>query len=62
MAEEKQAYTEQQRRQEAWARLNALLEEVHSHPADLTPEEIEAEITAAFNEMREIRYGNRSAD
>jgi len=56
------ASTEQQRRQAAWARLNALIEEVHSRPTDLTPDEIEAEITAAFNEVRKARYGNRSAD
>jgi len=62
MAEEKQAYTEQQRRQEAWARLNVLLEEVHSHPTDLTPEEIEGEITAAFNEVRKACYENRGTD
>jgi hypothetical protein len=62
MAEEKQTFPEQKRRQAAWARLNALIEEVHSHPTDLTPEEIEAEITAAFNEVREIRYGTRGSD
>ena len=62
MAEEKQTFTERERRQVAWARLNALLDEVHSHPTDLTPDEIEAEITAAFNEVRKIRYGNRSAN
>ncbi|MGA9351130.1 MAG: hypothetical protein WBW48_20315 [Anaerolineae bacterium] len=62
MTEENQAPTEQQRRQAAWARLNALLEEVHSRPTDLTPDEIEAEITAAFNEVRKIRYGNRGSD
>lgn len=62
MAEEKQTFTEQERRQVAWARLNALLEEVHSQPTDLTPEEIEAEITAAFDEVRQIRYGNRGSD
>ena len=56
------ASTEHQRRQAAWARLNALIEEVHSRPTDLTPDEIEAEITAAFNEVRKARYGNRSAD
>ncbi len=49
------ASTENQRRQVAWARLNALLEEVHSHPTDLTPEEIEAEITVAMTEVKEMR-------
>jgi hypothetical protein len=54
------ASTEHQRRQAAWARLNALLEEVHSRPTDLTPEEIEAEITAAREEAKEIRRARRS--
>jgi len=55
------ASTENQRRQAAWARLNALLEEVHSRPTDLTPEEIEAEITAAREEVKEIRRARRSS-
>jgi len=53
------AYTEHQRRQAAWARLDALLEEVHSRPTDLTPEEIEAEITAARKEVKEMRRARR---
>ena len=53
------ASTENQRRQAAWARLNALLEEVHSRPTDLAPEEIEAEITLAMNEVKEMRRGGR---
>jgi PHD/YefM family antitoxin component YafN of YafNO toxin-antitoxin module len=53
------AFTEYQRRQAAWARLNALLEEVHSRPTDLTPEEIEAEITAARKEVKEMRRARR---
>jgi len=53
------AFTEHQRRQAAWARLNALLEEVHSRPTDLTPEEIEAEITIAMNEVKEMRRARR---
>ena len=59
MAEDKQASTEQQRRQAAWARLNALLEEVHSRPTDLAPEEIEAEITIAMNEVKEMHRARR---
>jgi PHD/YefM family antitoxin component YafN of YafNO toxin-antitoxin module len=55
------ASTEHQRRQAAWTRLNALLEEVHSRPTDLTPEEIEAEITAAREEVKEIRRAHRSS-
>jgi PHD/YefM family antitoxin component YafN of YafNO toxin-antitoxin module len=53
------ASTEHQRRQAAWARLSALLEEVHSRPTDLTPEEIEAEITIAMNEVKEMRRARR---
>ena len=53
------ASSEHQRRQAAWARLTALLEEVHSRPTDLTPEEIEAEITLAMNEVKEMRRARR---
>ena len=53
------ASTENQRRQAAWARLSALLEEVHSRPTDLTPEEIEAEITAAREEVKEMHRARR---
>jgi len=53
------ASTEQQRRQAAWARLNVLLKEVHSRPTDLTPEEIEAEITAAREEVKEMHRARR---
>ena len=53
------ASTEHQRRQAAWARLNALLEEVHSRPTDMTPEEIETEITVAMNEAKEMRRARR---
>jgi PHD/YefM family antitoxin component YafN of YafNO toxin-antitoxin module len=53
------ASTEHQRRQAAWARLKALLEEVHSRPTDLTPEEIEAEITVAREEVKEMHRARR---
>lgn len=53
------ASTEHQRRQAAWTRLNALLEQVHSHPTDLPPEEIEAEIAVAVNEVKEMRRASR---
>ena len=43
-------------------RFDRLLAEVHSQTAHYTSNEIEAEITAAFNEVRKIRYGYRSAD
>ena len=43
-------------------RFDRLLAEVHSQTAQYSSDEIEAEITAAFNEVRKIRYGNRGAD
>jgi len=56
-----QAANEEQKA--AWrARFESLLAEVHAHTARYTAEEIEAEITAAFNEMRELLYGNRRSD
>jgi PHD/YefM family antitoxin component YafN of YafNO toxin-antitoxin module len=48
------------RRKQAWQRLDALLAEVHAEPTDLTSEEIEAEITAARQEVREVRHARRS--
>jgi hypothetical protein len=44
------------RREQAWQRLDALLAEVHARTSELTPEEIEAEITAARQEVRETRH------
>jgi hypothetical protein len=43
-------------------RFDRLLAEVHSQTAQYSSDEIEAEITAAFKEIREIRYGNRGTD
>lgn len=43
-------------------RFDRLLAEVHSQTARYSSDEIEAEITAAFNEVRRIRYENRSID
>jgi PHD/YefM family antitoxin component YafN of YafNO toxin-antitoxin module len=43
-------------------RFDHLLAEVHSQTAQYTSEEIEAEITAAFDEMRRVHYGYRGAD
>jgi PHD/YefM family antitoxin component YafN of YafNO toxin-antitoxin module len=40
-------------------RFESSLAEMRAHTAKHTTEEIEAEITAAFNEMRELLYGNR---
>jgi PHD/YefM family antitoxin component YafN of YafNO toxin-antitoxin module len=41
-------------------RFKQLLAEVHARTAVHPPEEIEAEITAASNEVRELRYGHHS--
>jgi PHD/YefM family antitoxin component YafN of YafNO toxin-antitoxin module len=43
-------------------RFDRLLAEVHSQTVQYSSDEIEAEITAAFNEVRKIRYGDRSTD
>ena len=43
-------------------RFDRLLAEVHHQTAQYTSDEIEAEITSAFNEMRKVRYGYRGAD
>ncbi len=43
-------------------RLERLLTQVHSHTAQHTSEELEADITAAFEEMRERCYGHRRSD
>ena len=43
-------------------RFNRLLADVHRQTSQYSSDEIEAEITAAFNEVRKIRYGNRGAD
>ena len=39
--------------------LLSLLEKVHNRPTDLTPEEIEAEITVAMTEVKEMRRARR---
>jgi PHD/YefM family antitoxin component YafN of YafNO toxin-antitoxin module len=43
-------------------RFDRLLAEVHGQTAQYSSDEIEAEITAAFNEVQGIRYGHRGAD
>jgi predicted DNA-binding ribbon-helix-helix protein len=50
----------EQRRRAALAKLDAAVAELRAHlPTDLTPEEIEAEITAAREEVREERRAAR---
>jgi PHD/YefM family antitoxin component YafN of YafNO toxin-antitoxin module len=57
------AEREQVKAETRWKeRFDRLLAEVHSQTAQYSSDEIEAEITAAFNEVRKIRYGNRGAD
>jgi hypothetical protein len=63
-----QAYTElksaakamTEQRLEAWRRLQSLAVTVQAQPTDLTPEEIEREITLASQEAKEIRRARRS--
>lgn len=43
-------------------RFESLLAKVHSHTVEYTAQEIEAEITAAFDEMRELIYEGRRPD
>ena len=40
-------------------RFERLLAEVHRRTSQFSSEEIEAEITAAYDEVRELRYGHR---
>jgi PHD/YefM family antitoxin component YafN of YafNO toxin-antitoxin module len=51
---------EEQRQKIAWLRLEERVHEIHSRPSACTPEEIEAEITAARAEVREMRSGRCS--
>ncbi len=58
MAEVAQAeQTDRQRR--AWLELDSLLAEIHSRPTEYSPQEIEAEITAARREVKEKRRALR---
>ena len=49
--------TERQRR--AWLEMEALLAKIHSRPTEYSPEQIEAEITAARAEVKEMRRARR---
>jgi hypothetical protein len=60
--EYQQLMEERRRAQEQWSReFGQLLDEIHSQAPDIPPDEIEADITAAFEEMKAERYGARSA-
>jgi len=54
--------TAEQRKRVAWKRMDALLQDVHSRPTELLPEEIESEITKARQEVSELRRAHRSGD
>lgn len=49
------------RRQAARKKLKRLLDDIHSRPTNLTPGEIETEITVARQEVREIRRAHHSS-
>jgi hypothetical protein len=55
---QERAADQERQRKEAWKELEQLLAKIHSRPTELTPEEIEAEITAAYKEAREMRHEN----
>lgn len=61
--DEYQGLTEERRRsREDWRkRFDQLLADIHSRMPDLPPEEVEADITAAFEEMKAERYGAHPA-
>jgi len=48
-----------ERQQSTWEDLDALLRAVHAMPTDLSPEQIEAEITTARDEVRQSRRARR---
>ncbi len=52
---------EAQRQQKAWLDLEKLLAKIHGRPTEYTPGQIEAEITAARAEVREMRHAQRSS-
>jgi len=50
-----------ERQQSTWEDLDALLRAVHAMPTDLSPEQIEAEITTAREEVRQSRRARCSS-
>ena len=46
-------------REAAWQELDKILARVHSRTSTLTPDQIEAEITAARQEVREAHHARR---
>jgi len=61
MCEHTSIHEKEQGQRAAWGKLEALLASVHSQPTDLTPEEIEAEITLALEETRRPSYSSTRA-
>jgi hypothetical protein len=51
---------EEQRIRLGWWSLERLLAEIHRRPSEQSPEEIEAEITAARQEAKQVRHATRS--
>ncbi len=49
------------RQSTAWQKLSHLLAQVHSRPTDMTPEQIEAEITTAREKVRETHREHHSS-
>ena len=47
------------RREQAWQDIDKILARVHACTSALTPEQIEAEITAARQEVREAHHARR---
>ena len=53
------AASEARQRESAWQELDEILAQVHARTRDLTPEEIEMEITLATQEVRDDRNTHR---
>ena len=53
------AADEAQRRQAGWESLELLLAEMHQRPSDYSAGQIEAEISAAYTEIRKARHDRR---
>ena len=51
----------EQDQQVAWREMEELLARVHSQPTKLTPEEIEAQVTSAREEVRGLHRARRSS-
>jgi hypothetical protein len=51
--------TENERRQKAWREFDALLARVHARTQNFSVEEIEADITAARQEVRDLHRTSR---